>query len=158
MNQILETNDNVIETFLCLSIACLLATFTSKAYDVVFDYKKISEMKCDMINKNSFNHIDKNSNDNDNCYNKKNKLEEEYNSQKMVYMLTLGFMFLFIGVMLSKEKTSSSLRGISVGGFFLILYYLIKNWYKISELHQIIIIGGILGGLVYAGSNQFNIF
>lgn len=143
--------DDQTKMFLVISTGLMLACFTSKAYDVYNDYQTLSEKKCDqnyLVDKNN-KLIESNSE----CIDKKNKEIEEYVNNKTNTMLIIGFIYLVMGVLISKNS-SSSLIGISLGGFFLIIYYLVTNWFKFSQKNQVMIMGGILAGMIFAGSNS----
>jgi hypothetical protein len=122
MENIISTKDGVVQNILYITIGCLLASFTSRLYDVVT--KK----------------------SNDTLY----SIDDSNN--KMMTMLVLGFVYLFGGVYASKNMSSPALRGISLGGLFLIFYHIVINWGRINELHQLLIMGVILATLIYLGS------
>lgn len=140
MNNNLYSNNmydkyNPSKVFLVVAIGLLLSCFTGKLYDILNDYESISKT----------------------CTNKIAKLppdmdcENDYQNKKITYMLILGFVYLVLGVIGSNKFELTSLTGISLGGFFLILYYLTTNWYKFSQTHQVMIIGGILAGTLFLG-------
>lgn len=142
----MESEDiyNPTKLFLTLATAMMLACFSSKAYDVYNNYQSLSDKEC--LQKNSLN-------TNNDCYDEKIKAINEYTDNKTTSMLILGFVYLVAGVIVTKNSPSSSLIGISLGGFFLIAYYLATNWFKFSQKNQVMIMGAILVGMIFAGSN-----
>ena len=151
--------NKIAQTFLYLTSGCLLSVFTSKTYDIINKYDDI-EKQCDTKNVSYNSSIYDNTivpnirnTTEANCFKKKNDEIEKYNDTKMVYMLVLGFMFLVVGVYISKQFSNSSMSGISFGGTLLIIWFMIKNWSKFSDIHQVGAIGIILIGLFMAGYN-----
>lgn len=128
---------NPSKIFLIIAIGLLLSCFTGKAYDVVNDYDTL--FKDDVITKN---------------YDEYNNKKNEYNNKKTTYMLTIGFIYLVVGVIASKQIQSTSMTGISLGGLLLISYFLSTNWYKFSQMNQVLIIGGLLIGAIVVGLDK----
>lgn len=167
-----KNNYSISNILLILSIALLTACFTSKSYDLLGNYQEITNIDCgqgylnspkilttvstemtesEIISKNNEMQIEMN-----NCYDNKNKMEKNYTNTKTSIMLVIGFVYLVIGVLLSKKINSTSPNGISLGGFFLIIYYLILNWFNFSQLYQVIIMGCLLIAMIFFGINKFN--
>tara|TARA_B100001142_G_C14315185_1_gene648223 strand:- start:693 stop:926 length:234 start_codon:yes stop_codon:yes gene_type:complete len=69
-------------------------------------------------------------------------------------MLGISFTFIISGYLLSRNINNSSIKGISLGGLFLILYNVIRNWTKFDNKRQVCIVGVILLGLIYTGFNN----
>lgn len=123
MENIISTKDGVVQNILYITIGCLLASFTSRLYDVV-------TKKSD-----------------DALYSSKDS------DNKMMSMLVLGFVYLFGGVYASRNMSSPALRGISLGGLFLIFWHVVVNWNRFNDLHQLLVMGIVLATLIYSGSS-----
>lgn len=148
MDNIISTKDSVVQNILYITIGCLTAAFTSRLYDVVNNYKDVDALCTNTKDRNY-----------EQCLSDKYNGIDSYNSTKMSYMLVLGFVFIVVGVLASKQYTNnvkqmsnSSMRGLSLGGLFLIIWYIFKNWSLFSETHQVLLMGGVLAGLLYTGS------
>jgi hypothetical protein len=146
----MDTKNELPQYFLYIIIGLLTSMFTSKTYDVVNKYENINKIKCIYKNNNGYS-VDNSKYDL--CTTNKNKLINEYTTNKMYYMLVIGFLLLVLGVTASnyQEKSNATLKGLSLGGLFLIIFYVISNWSKINNVHQIILIGAILASLMYLG-------
>ena len=156
---------NLPNIFLIISIGMLLACFTAKAYDLIADLQKISNIDCNKFNNPN---TDMNANVNVNsykilqndqtqkileeCYNNKTKLTNNYNDTKSIAMLIIGFVYLITGIILLKQIKFIVPVGVGFGGFLLTMFYLIANWFIFSQQSQVAIMGIILLGMIFAGS------
>ena len=132
----MQKND-IVQTFLNITIGCFVASFISKSYDLVIE-----------------DEFDKCENDAD-CKSeiKWDKLDD-YQTTKMMYMLVIGFILVILGGVIAKNNPDYPSRGISIGGIFLVILYVSKNWSKFGEAYQVMIMGLIIAGLMYAGANN----
>lgn len=139
-------------------IGLLLSSFTSRTYDFINEYNNIKNISCDEKRENGRSLY--NTSDNNEYYkcidNRTNKLDE-YDKTKMLYMLLIGFVFIVIGFTMSRfeNKYNNSIKihdissnGISFGGVLLIIWFVITNWRKLSDAHQLFAIGSVLAGLL----------
>ena len=159
---------NITNIFLIISIGTLLACFTGKSYDLIANYQSITNIDCSYTSGpttvplikdvNNVNYTyDETQQKINNCYDNKNKLEKNYANTKTTFMLVIGFIYLIIGIVLSRQMKSAAPIGISLGGFFLTMFYLIINWFTFTQQSQVLIMGCLLAGMIYFGISKFNL-
>lgn len=148
-------NDTVVQNILYIAIGCLLASFTSRMYDVIVDYDSVDK-KCDNIPWTEPTQNNRKTK-RQQCDEDRDIALENIKNTKLTCMLIIGFLYIVAGVYLSKQYSNASIRGITFGGILLLLWHILLNWYKFSNLQQVLLIGGALAGLLYAGVTGYNI-
>ena len=126
------------ENTILLSIAIILPFFTSKVYNV-YNNKVTFECSYDGSDKSNL------------CREKEKAYNKIYNNKKLTAMIIISSIFIIGGFMIGKSTSNMSLAGISIGGFLLLLWNLIRNWSLFDEQKQVMILGGFLLVLLYVG-------
>ena len=145
----MNNTDKTISNIVYVSIGLLTAFFTSRLYDIVNNYEQLQYIKCARLKQFEYSNQDTEYNE---CYENKTKSIETYDKTKLTYMLVIGFMLLVFGIISYKYLGSNvSSNGVSLGGLFLLIYFIVANWSKFNNVHQVMLIGTILGSLLLFG-------
>lgn len=143
--------DHTVSVILFIAIGFILAMFSSKVYDFSYDRKKLN----DMCNNRDDEISNYNSESNKKCRDAKRQITERYDKKKFINMMSLGFVYILAGVLLSKWAVNPTFNGVSLGGLFLILWYVFTNWNTIDDKQKLLIMGSGLAGLSFVGYKSY---
>ena len=128
------------QNIIFLAISIILPFFTSKAYDTFVEKQQLD---CDKSTTNVNHHT---------CQVNQNKINDEYDMNKLMYMIIIGFGCIVSGYLASIFASNTSLKGISVGGLILLLWNLLINWRLFDQKKQVMILGIILSCFLIMGT------
>ena len=127
---------------LSITIGITLAIFTGKLYDLSNNYKEIKD-KCKDIKYDNISY--------DSCHKEQQELEKVFNKSRFNTMLLAGFIYVVLGIVLTRQHKNTSLMGLVLCGFLIIIYNVFMNWKELDEGTQLMLLGGIITGLFVTG-------
>lgn len=131
--------DDFISFIVLIAIAFILPLFTSKAYSI---YKPAPIIDCGNYNDANYN----------TCIVEKRKIIQQYDQKRLMIMIFASTVYIIIGVIGSNFNANIALRGVSLGGLFLLITNILKYWNVLDQQKQLFILGLSLSALMYFGN------
>lgn len=132
--------DNFINVTLIIAIAILLPFFTTQLH---LKYNPVPKMNCS---------LNDNTDEYNMCYDQKQKTIKTYEQKKFIIMIMISTMYIVIGLFGSKCNANIALRGISLGGVFLLFFNIIRHWITLDQEIQLFFLGLSLTVFIYFGN------
>lgn len=76
------------------------------------------------------------------------------NQHKLMFMIAISVAYIIVGALGSKYGGNVSMRGVSLGGLFLLISNIFRYWNDIDHQKQIFLLGVALSGLMYMGNEM----
>lgn len=131
--------DDFISVIVLIAIAFILPFFTTKAYAI---YKPTPKIECGRYDSANYNI----------CNKKRRESIQKYDQEKLMTMIIGSTVYIIMGVVGSAYNTNISLRGVSLGGLFLLISNIFRHWNVLDQEKQLFLLGLSLSALMYFGN------
>lgn len=131
--------DDFINVIVLIAIAFLLPFFTTKAYSI---YNPITKIDCGSYNSANY----------DTCSKKRQDIIQKYDQGKLIIMIMFSTLYIVTGMVGSKFNANIALRGVSLGGLFLLISNIFRHWNVLDQEKQLFLLGLSLTVFMYFGN------
>jgi len=86
------------------------------------------------------------------------KIKKEFENKKFIYLIALGVMSVVGGVSAARSNPAycTGGSGVAAGGFLIIIFETLSNWYELRTNVKIFMLGAALISLLYGSSRYYS--